>query len=117
MNAGPTVMKMRGPYFAVSAPNRELRNTRNSPDGMNASPADRERDDERAEPVDPARRTLRATLLDVSQRRPDRDDQERDVDEEHRPPRHPIDEHPTDERPEDRRRRGCRGPEAERATL
>src|SRR5258708_18955981 len=39
MIAGPTLMNTRGPYVAASAPNRELRKTRNSPDGMNASPA------------------------------------------------------------------------------
>src|SRR5256885_1485138 len=39
MSAGPTAMNAFGPYFPASAPNRELRNTRNSPDGMNARPA------------------------------------------------------------------------------
>src|SRR5258706_1988003 len=39
MSAGPTAMKTLGPYFPDSAPNRELKNTRNRPVGMNARPA------------------------------------------------------------------------------
>src|SRR5438477_2433824 len=39
MSAGPIAMNAFGPYRPASAPNRELRNTRNSPEGMNASPA------------------------------------------------------------------------------
>src|SRR5436190_14809538 len=39
ISAGPIDMNAFGPYFPASAPNRELRKTRNRPDGMNASPA------------------------------------------------------------------------------
>src|SRR5437870_527567 len=39
ISAGPMAMKAFGPYLPASAPNRELRNTRNRPEGMNASPA------------------------------------------------------------------------------
>src|SRR6266498_2712470 len=39
MRAGPMAMNAFGPYFPASAPKRELRNTRNSPGGMNARPA------------------------------------------------------------------------------
>src|SRR4029077_10874011 len=39
MSAGPMDMNSFGPYFPDSAPKRELRNTRNSPEGTNARPA------------------------------------------------------------------------------
>ena len=39
ISAGPMAMKAFGPYLPASAPNRELRNTRKRPEGMNASPA------------------------------------------------------------------------------
>src|SRR5437588_11012215 len=39
MRAGPTAMNTFGPYLPARVPKRELRNTRNNPDGMNASPA------------------------------------------------------------------------------
>src|SRR6202795_2383093 len=39
INAGPMAMNILGPYFPDSAPNREKRNRRKRPDGMNARPA------------------------------------------------------------------------------
>ena len=39
MIAGPTAMKMRGPYFAARLPNRGEKKMRNSVPGMPAAPA------------------------------------------------------------------------------
>src|SRR5207248_4946033 len=86
-------------------------------DRAEGEPADGDRDDERAEPVEPARGALGAALLDVPRRRPERDEQERHVDEEHGPPGHRVDEDPADEGAEDGRRGGGGRPQAERAAL
>ena len=77
--------------------------------------ADGERRDDRAEPVEPAGRLGVPRLLDVGQRRPQREREQRDVDQEREPPADGVDEDPADDRPEDGQRRGRRGPDAERA--
>ena len=75
--------------------------------------ADGERRDGSPEPVEPAGRFLVARFLDVADGRPQREREQRDVDQERDPPARRVDEGAADDRPEHRQGRRGRRPDAE----